>query len=261
MAGVVGKSIKPIKGLTAIVTGAASGLGRATAERLVFNGANVVIGDLPATDGEKVAKEIGAVFSPLDVTSEESAKSAVEMAASKFGRLDALVNCAGIVIGERVCHPKKGPHKLDAFERVIRVNTIGSFNMIRLAAAAMAKNEVDANNQRGCIVNTASIAAFDGQLGQTAYSASKGGIVGMTLPIARDLAQFGIRCNTIAPGIFGTPMMLGMKQEIQDSLTKLVPNPSRFGYPDECAHAIEFMIQNPYLNGEIIRLDGALRMT
>lgn len=263
MAGVVGKSIKPIKGLTAIVTGSASGLGRATAERLAFNGANVIIGDLASSDGAKVAQEIGGntVFAPLDVTSEENAKEVVDLAVSKFGKLDALVNCAGIAIAKKVINPKKSQvHSLKDFEQVIKVNTVGSFNMIRLSSEVMAKNDPDDNEQRGAIVNTASVAAFDGQQGQAAYSASKGGIVGMTLPIARDLAQFGIRCNTIAPGLFGTPMLLGLPDKVRTFLASLVPNPARLGNPDEYAHAIEFMLQNPYLNGEVIRLDGGLRM-
>jgi 3-hydroxyacyl-CoA dehydrogenase/3-hydroxy-2-methylbutyryl-CoA dehydrogenase len=263
MASMVGKSIRPIKGLTAIVTGSASGLGRATAERLAFNGANVVLGDLPSSDGAKVAGEIGnnAVFAPLDVTSEDNAKEVMDMTVAKFGRLDALINCAGIAIAKKVVNPKKGQvHSLKEFEQVIKVNAIGSFNMIRLSAELMCKNDPDADGQRGVVISTASVAAFDGQTGQAAYSASKGAIVGMTLPISRDLAQFGIRCVTIAPGLFGTPMLLGLPDKVRTFLASLVPNPSRLGNPDEYAHAIEFIIQNPYLNGEVIRLDGALRM-
>ena len=263
MASLVGKSIKQIKGLTAIVTGSASGLGRATVERLAFNGANVIIGDLPSSDGAKVAESIGAnaVFAPLDVTSEENAQEVIDMAVSKFGRLDVLVNCAGIAIAKKVLNPKKGQvHGLKDFEQVLKVNTLGSFNMIRLSANAMCKNDPDVNEQRGIVISTASVAAYDGQQGQAAYTASKGAIVAMTLPIARDLAQFGIRCCCIAPGLFGTPMLMGLPDKVKVYLAGLVPNPSRLGNPDEYAHAIEFMIQNPYFNGEVIRVDGALRM-
>ena len=249
-----------IKDNVFIVTGGASGLGGATTRMLAEHGGKVVIADVQADKGEALARELGAAarFVKCDVTNEADAQSAVD-AARSLGTLRGLVNCAGIAIGEKTVG-KDGPHALASFTRVITINLIGSFNMIRLAAAAMSKLDPTADGERGVLVNTASVAAFDGQIGQAAYSASKGGIVGMTLPIARDLSRSGIRCCTIAPGIFGTPMLLGMPQEVQDSLGKQVPFPSRLGRPDEYAALARHIIENVMLNGETIRLDGAIRL-
>ncbi|HEX7156946.1 MAG TPA: 3-hydroxyacyl-CoA dehydrogenase [Burkholderiaceae bacterium] len=243
-----------------IVTGGASGLGAATVRMITANGGQVVIADVQAAAGQALAKELGARtrFVVCDVTSENDARGAVA-AASALGPLRGLVNCAGIGVGEKTIG-KDGPHRLDVFERVIRVNLIGTFNMIRIAAEAMAKLDPNADGERGVVINTASIAAYDGQIGQAAYSASKGGVVGMTLPIARDLARSGIRCVTIAPGLFETPMMAGLPPEIQESLGRQVPFPSRLGRPAEYAQLAHAILGNPMLNGEVIRLDGALRM-
>jgi NAD(P)-dependent dehydrogenase (short-subunit alcohol dehydrogenase family) len=242
-----------------IVTGGASGLGGATSRTLAALGGKVVIADVQADKGEALAKELGnATFVRCDVTSEADGKAAVA-AALALGPLRGLVNCAGIAIGEKTVG-KDGPHRLDTFMRVINVNLIGTFNMIRLAADAMAKQDAVADGERGVLINTASVAAFDGQIGQAAYSASKGGIVGMTLPIARDLSRAGIRCMTIAPGIFETPMLLGMPPEVQESLGKMVPFPQRLGKPAEYAALVRHIIENVMLNGEVIRLDGAIRM-
>jgi len=249
-----------IKGNVFIVTGGASGLGGATTRLLAAQGGKVVIADVQADRGEALTKELGATtrFVKCDVSSEADGRAAVE-AALALGPLRGLVNCAGIAIGEKTVG-KEGPHALASFARVIGINLIGTFNMIRLAADAMAKQEATAEGERGVLVNTASVAAFDGQIGQCAYSASKGGVVGMTLPIARDLSRSGIRCMTIAPGLFATPMLLGMPQEVQDSLGKQVPFPSRLGKPDEYAALVRHIIENVMLNGETIRLDGAIRM-
>jgi NAD(P)-dependent dehydrogenase (short-subunit alcohol dehydrogenase family) len=249
-----------IKDNVFIVTGGASGLGGATTRLIAGHGGKVVIADVQADKGEALARELGtaARFVKCDVTSEADAQAAVDAACS-LGTLRGLVNCAGIAIGEKTVG-KDGPHALASFARVITINLIGSFNMIRLAAAAMSKLDPTADGERGVLVNTASVAAFDGQIGQAAYSASKGGIVGMTLPIARDLSRSGIRCCTIAPGIFGTPMLLGMPQEVQDSLGKQVPFPSRLGKPEEYAALARHIIENVMLNGETIRLDGAIRL-
>jgi NAD(P)-dependent dehydrogenase (short-subunit alcohol dehydrogenase family) len=242
-----------------IVTGGASGLGSATSRMLAAQGGKVVIADVQSDKGEALAKELGdATFVKCDVTSEADGKAAVA-AALALGPLRGLVNCAGIAIGEKTVG-KDGPHRLDTFAKVINVNLVGSFNMIRLAADAMAKLEATADGERGVLINTASVAAFDGQIGQAAYSASKGGIVGMTLPIARDLSRAGIRCMTIAPGIFETPMLLGMPREVQESLGKMVPFPQRLGKPAEYAALVRHIIENMMLNGEVIRLDGAIRM-
>jgi len=244
-----------------LVTGGASGLGAAVARLLVGRGARVVIADMNATAGEALAAELGggARFVATNVADEASAKAAVAHAISAFGSLQGLVNCAGIVHAEKTVG-KEGAHALDAFRRVIDVNLVGTFNMIRLAAEAMAANEPNAAGERGVIVNTASVAAFDGQMGQVAYAASKAGIAGMTLPIARDLARSGIRVMTIAPGIFETPMMAGMAADVQEALGKMVPFPSRLGKPEEFAMLVGQIVENPYLNGEVIRLDGAIRM-
>jgi NAD(P)-dependent dehydrogenase (short-subunit alcohol dehydrogenase family) len=243
-----------------IVTGGASGLGGGTSRLLAAAGGRIVIADVQADKGEALARELGAAarFVKCDVTSEADAQAVVD-AAGQLGTLRGLVNCAGIAIGEKTVG-KDGPHSLASFTRVITVNLIGTFNMIRVAATAMSKLEPTADGERGVVINTASVAAFDGQIGQVAYSASKGGVVGMTLPIARDLSRSGIRCCTIAPGIFGTPMLLGMPQEVQDSLGKQVPFPSRLGKPEEYAALARHIIENVMLNGETIRLDGAIRM-
>jgi NAD(P)-dependent dehydrogenase (short-subunit alcohol dehydrogenase family) len=243
-----------------IVTGGASGLGGGTSRLLAASGGKVVIADVQADKGEALARELGASarFVKCDVTSEADAQAVVD-AAGQLGTLRGLVNCAGIAIGEKTVG-KDGPHSLASFTRVITINLIGTFNMIRVAATAMSKLEPTADGERGVVINTASVAAFDGQIGQVAYSASKGGVVGMTLPIARDLSRSGIRCCTIAPGIFGTPMLLGMPQEVQDSLGKQVPFPSRLGKPEEYAALARHIIENVMLNGETIRLDGAIRM-
>ena len=248
-----------IRNSTFIVTGGASGLGAATVEMLVANGGNAVIADLKG--GDALAAKLGkqTVWQPTDVTSEEQAKTCVARALEAFGGLHGLINCAGIAVGEKTVG-KEGPHSLSAFTRVITVNLIGTFNMIRLAAEAMSKQNPNAAGERGVIVNTASVAAFDGQIGQAAYSASKGGVVGMTLPVARDLSRSGIRVVTIAPGIFETPMLLGMPQDVQDSLGKQVPFPSRLGKPAEYAALVRHIAENVMLNGETIRLDGAIRM-
>ncbi len=249
-----------IKDNVFIVTGGASGLGGGTSRLLAANGAKVVIADVQADKGEALARELGgnARFVKCDVTSEADAQAVVN-AAQQFGTLRGLVNCAGIAIGEKTVG-KDGPHALASFTRVITINLIGSFNMIRMAATAMSKLEPTADGERGVLINTASVAAFDGQIGQAAYSASKGGVVGMTLPIARDLSRSGIRVCTIAPGIFATPMLLGMPQEVQDSLGKQVPFPSRLGKPEEYAALAKHIIENVMLNGETIRLDGAIRL-
>ncbi|WP_046117457.1 3-hydroxyacyl-CoA dehydrogenase [Ensifer aridi] len=244
-----------------LVTGGGSGLGAAVARMFVVEGANVVIADINAEAGSGMAGELGARvrYVRTDVTSEAEGAAAVDAAIESFGHLDGLVNCAGIAPGEKVLG-RDGPHGLESFSKAIAINLIGTFNMIRLAAAAIATQESDAEGARGVIVNTASIAAFDGQIGQAAYAASKGGVVAMTLPIARELARHGIRVVSIAPGIFETPMMAGMPQEVQDSLGKSVPFPPRLGRPAEYAALVKHICENDMLNGEIIRLDGALRM-
>ena len=242
-----------------LVTGGASGLGAATAQMAAAGGAKVVIADLQAEAGEKLAKDIGGKYCRCDVSSEADAKAAVEAAVKSFGGLHVLVNCAGIAIAARTIG-KDAPHDLASFSKVIAINLIGTFNMIRIAADAMAKAGPNAAGERGVIINTASVAAFDGQIGQAAYSASKGGVVGMTLPIARDLSRNGIRVVTIAPGLFLTPMMQGLPKEAQESLGKQVPFPPRLGKPEEYAALAKHIVENEMLNGETIRLDGAIRM-
>jgi len=249
-----------LKSSTFIVTGGASGLGAATARVIAEAGGNVVIADVNVDAGNALAKELGqARFIKTDVTSEADGKAAVALALKEFGGLQGLVNCAGIGVAEKTLG-REGPHALATFTRVVTINLIGTFNMIRLAGDAMSKGQPNAGGERGVIINTASVAAYDGQIGQAAYSASKGGIVGMTLPIARDLARSGIRVMTIAPGIFLTPMLLGLPKEAQDSLGKMVPFPPRLGQPFEFAALARHIIENEMLNGEVIRLDGAIRM-
>ncbi len=250
-----------IHGKTFVVTGGGSGLGAAVAGMLAGEGANVVIADVNADAGAAIVGELGAsaAFIRTDVTQEKDGQAAVDLALERFGHLNGLVNCAGVAPGEKVIG-RNGLHRLDSFSRTIGINLIGTFNMIRLAAAAIAKEDPDVEGERGVIVNTASVAAFDGQIGQAAYAASKGGVAAMTLPIARELARSGIRVVAIAPGIFETPMMAGMPQEVQDSLSKSVPFPQRFGKPVEFAALVRHICENVMLNGEVIRLDGALRM-
>ncbi|HTW78958.1 MAG TPA: 3-hydroxyacyl-CoA dehydrogenase [Terracidiphilus sp.] len=250
-----------IKDHVFLVTGAASGLGAAVARMVTGNGGRVVIADLNHEAGRALAGELGdgARFAATDVTSEADGKAAVALALAEFGHLHALVNCAGIAPGEKVLG-REGPHRLESFARAVNINLVGTFNMIRLAAEAMAREAPGADGERGVIVNTASIAAFDGQIGQAAYAASKGGVVGLTLPIARELARAGIRVVTIAPGVFETPMVAGFSAEVQEALGKSVPFPPRLGRPDEYAALVKHVCENTMLNGETIRLDGALRM-
>ena len=250
-----------IKDSVFIITGGASGLGAGTARMLVAQGGKVILADLNEAAGKALAVELGsnARFVTTNVADEASAKACVAAAVAAFGGLHGLVNCAGIATAEKVLG-KNGPHALDTFAKTITVNLVGSFNMIRLASEAMSTATPNAAGERGVIVSTASVAAYDGQIGQAAYAASKGGIVGMTLPVARELARFGIRVMTIAPGIFETPMLLGMPQEVQDALGKMVPFPSRLGKPAEYAALVRHIVENEMLNGEVIRLDGAIRM-
>ncbi|XP_039764084.1 3-hydroxyacyl-CoA dehydrogenase type-2 [Pararge aegeria] len=252
-----------LKGLVGLVTGGASGLGRATTEQLLKQGGSVVICDLPNSKGQELAKQLGknVAFAPLDVTSEGDVKNALQTTVDKFGRLDVVVNCAGVATATRTYNFKKNqPFDLKSFQKTIEVNLIGTFNVIRLAVGLIGKNAPDADGQRGVIINTASIAAFDGQIGQAAYSASKAGVVGMTLPIARDLSKQGIRVVTIAPGLFRTPMLEQLPETAIRDLEATVPFPSRLGRPDEFALLVQSIIQNPMLNGETIRIDGSLRM-
>ncbi|WP_171174152.1 3-hydroxyacyl-CoA dehydrogenase [Ruegeria sp. HKCCD8929] len=244
---------------SAVITGGASGLGEATARHFAEKGAQVTILDRDAERGQQVATEIGGHFAQTDVTDEASVAAAIAQATDKMGKITACVNCAGIAYGIKTVG-KDGPHPLDAFQRTIDINLVGTFNVSRLAAAEMAKNEPEPDGARGVIVNTASIAAFDGQKGQAAYAASKGGVVGMTLPMARDLASTGIRVMTIAPGIFMTPMLAGLPEEVQQQLAADVPNPARLGDPREYGRLAGFIVEMGYLNGEVIRIDGALRM-
>jgi len=246
-------------GQTAIVTGGGSGLGEATARALAARGARVAVFDVGLERAARVAAEIGGVAVACDVSSADGGTAAFAEAADKLGHARILVNCAGIAIGVKTVG-KDGPHPLDQFRKVIEVNLVGTFNMIRLFADRASGLEALEGGERGVIVNTASVAAFDGQIGQAAYSASKGGVVGMTLPVARDLARSGIRVCTIAPGIFKTPMMAGMPQEVQDSLGAAVPFPPRLGEPAEYAALALHVVDNQMLNGETIRLDGAIRM-
>ena len=250
-----------IQGKAFIVTGGASGLGRAVVEAVVAAGGKAVILDVNAETGQAAEQALGAHvrFAQADVTSEEQVKAAVDLAVSAFGGLHGVINAAGIGPAAKVLG-KNGPHPLDLFEKTIRINLVGTFNVIRLAAAVMAQNTPDASGERGVIINTASIAAFDGQIGQPAYAASKGGIVGLTLPVAREFASLGIRVVTIAPGIFDTPLLAALPEAARVSLGQQVPFPSRLGQPREYAALAKHIIENEMLNGEVIRLDGALRM-
>ncbi len=247
-----------ISGKVFIVTGGASGLGEGTARMLAEHGGKVLVADLQADKGEALARELGGAFVKCDVSQEDDANAAVAQAVS-LGKLVGLINCAGIAPAVKTVG-KDGAHSLAVFAKVVNVNLVGSFNMIRLAAAAMSKNDPEPTGERGVLISTASVAAFDGQIGQAAYSASKGGVVGMTLPIARDLARSGIRNMTIAPGIFGTPMLFSMPKEVQDALAASVPFPSRLGTPADYAKLVHQIITNDMLNGEVIRLDGAIRL-
>lgn len=246
---------------TFLVSGGGSGLGAATARRLVADGANVVIVDINDNAGKSVAADQGsrALYVPTDVTEEESVQAAIDSAVNQFGSLHGAISCAGVASAEKTVG-RKGVHGLASFQRVVEINLIGTFNVVRLAAEAMARNDPNGEGERGIIVNTASVAAYDGQIGQAAYAASKGGITSMTLPIARDLASLGIRVMTIAPGIFDTPLLAGLPEKARQSLGQQVPFPSRLGHPDEFASLVAHIIENPMLNGEVIRLDGAIRM-
>jgi len=250
-----------VKGSSFVVTGGASGLGAATARMLVGQGGRVLLADMNDNDGRALADTLGgsARFVRTNVADEASSTAAVAAALEAFGSIHGLVNCAGIVLGERVLG-KDGPHALASFARIVNVNLVGSFNMTRLAAEAMSRNPPNAGGERGVVVYTASVAAFDGQIGQAGYSASKAGLVGMTLPIARELARHGIRVMTIAPGIFETPMMASLAPEVQEALGKMVPFPPRLGRADEFASLVGEILRNQMLNGEVIRLDGAIRM-
>jgi len=250
-----------IKDSVFIVTGGASGLGAGTARLLAAQGGKVMIADLNRVAGEALAAELGANarFVATNVADEASAQACLAATLEAFGAVHGLVGCAGIVMGEKTVG-KEGAHVLSSFKRVIDVNLVGTFNMIRLAAEAMGRNAPNAEGERGVIVSTASVSAYDGQIGQAAYSASKAGVAGMTLPIARDLARMGIRVMAIAPGICETPMMAGMSEEVRDALGKMVPFPPRMGRPSEFASLVAEIVRNPYLNGEVIRLDGAIRM-
>ena len=250
-----------ISGKTFFISGGGSGLGAATAKAIAGAGGNVVLGDINGDAGKKTQEDIGAAarFVQTDITDEAQVKEALQFTLDTFGRLDGIVNCAGIAIAAKTVG-KHGPHALDAFQKVININLVGTFNVIRLAAAIMAENEPDSDGERGVIINTASVAAYDGQVGQAAYSASKGGIVGMTLPIARDLSRNGIRVMTIAPGIFDTPLLAGLPEKARISLGEQVPFPSRLGNPSEFGQLAKHIIENKMLNGEVIRLDGAIRM-
>jgi NAD(P)-dependent dehydrogenase (short-subunit alcohol dehydrogenase family) len=247
-----------IQGNVFIITGGASGLGAATVRMIAENQGKVVLADVQVEAGEKLAAELGGKFVRCDVTSEADGKAVVD-AALALGSLHGLVNCAGVAPAVKTVG-KDGPHSLEVFQRTVNINLVGTFNMSRLAADAMAKSEANEHGERGVIINTASVAAYDGQIGQVAYASSKAAVAGMTLPMARDLSRNGIRVMTIAPGIFETPMLLGMPQEVQDALGRMVPFPPRLGKPQEYAHLARSIIENVMLNGETIRLDGAIRM-
>jgi len=253
-----------LKNVVGIVTGGASGLGKATVERFVREGAKIALLDLPTSEGKSVADAIGkdkCCFVPCDITKADDVNNALQETKDKFGKLNALVNCAGIGVAYKTYNfNKKQAHTLEDFTKVQMVNIVGTFNVTRLAVGLIGENEPDTDGQRGVVINTASVAAFDGQMGQVAYSASKGAIVGMTLPMARDLATQGIRVVTIAPGLFDTPLLASLPEKVRVFLSKTVPNPSRLGYPEEYAQMAQSIVENHMLNGETIRLDGALRM-
>uniref|UniRef100_A0A069DY28 3-hydroxyacyl-CoA dehydrogenase type-2 n=1 Tax=Panstrongylus megistus TaxID=65343 RepID=A0A069DY28_9HEMI len=252
-----------LKNTVSLITGGASGLGKACVERFIQQGGKVVLCDLPTSSGAEVAKNIGhsVEFAATDVTSEKDVENAISLAKDKFGKLDHVINCAGVGVAYKTYNFNKNlPHKLEDFTKVIMVNTVGTFNVIRLGAGLIGQNQPNENGTRGVIINTASIAAYDGQMGQAAYSASKGAIVGMTLPIARDLASQGIRICTIAPGLFDTPLLSSLPEKVKQFLSKSIPHPQRLGHPNEFAMLAQSIIENPLLNGEVIRLDGALRM-
>uniref|UniRef100_T1IYZ4 3-hydroxyacyl-CoA dehydrogenase type-2 n=1 Tax=Strigamia maritima TaxID=126957 RepID=T1IYZ4_STRMM len=255
--------IKSVTGSVALVTGAASGLGLAVVQRLSAKGAKIVMVDLPSSKGEQVAKQFkhDVIFAPADVTNENDVNSALNEAISKFGRIDAVVNCAGIGVACKTYDFKrKVPHSLADYENVLHVNTTGTFNVTRLAAGLLGNNPPNSDGQRGVIVNTASVAAFDGQKGHTAYAASNGGVVAMTLPFARDLASQGIRCCTIAAGLFESPLIKGLPKNAMDHLVSMAQLPKRVGSAEEFAHLVQFIIENPFINGETIRVDAAMRM-
>jgi 3-hydroxyacyl-CoA dehydrogenase/3-hydroxy-2-methylbutyryl-CoA dehydrogenase len=251
-----------IQGKVAVITGGASGLGLATAEALVAKGGKVAILDRDAERGPKAAADLGAnaMFVQGDVTSADSIAAAVKAVVEKFGAIHICVNCAGVGSAMKTVGRENVPHDLGVFETVLKINLIGTFNVLRLCAAAMANNAPGVDNERGVIVNTASVAAFDGQIGQVAYAASKGGVVGMTLPIARDLGPLGIRCNTIAPGIFNTPLMNAAPDKVKQPLIEMTQFPKRLGIPSEYAALVVHMVENTFFNGETVRLDGAIRM-
>lgn len=251
-----------VAGKVAIISGGASGLGEGAARRLVAHGANVVLFDLNETRGIALSQELGdtAAFFKTDITSSEQVQAAVDFTVKKFSKIDVIINCAGIASAMKICS-KKGPHDYDYFRKVVDVNLIGPFNVMRLALVTMLNNDLNDEGGKGVIVNTASIAAYEGQIGQVAYSASKGGLVALTLPAARDLAADGIRVCAITPGIFETPMLLELSDKVRDSLAKTTPFPSRLGTPDEFAKLVQQIIENPMINGETIRIDGAIRMS
>lgn len=248
--------------VSAVVTGGASGLGEATVREIVKQGGKATILDVQVEKGQGLAEELkGSVtFVETDVTDETSVTQALDQAVSTYGSINTVVNCAGIGNAEKTYSKSRGPHKLENFGKVLEVNLLGSFNVARLAAEKMSQNEANEEGERGVIINTASVAAFEGQIGQVAYSASKGGIVGMTLPLARDLSSFGIRVLTIAPGLVDTPLFAGLPEKARESLGKMAPFPQRLGYPKEYAMLAKSLIENPLMNGEVIRLDGAIRM-
>lgn len=251
-----------IKQSVAVITGGASGLGRATAEALVARGGKVMIVDRDKARGEEAAAELGelAAFVETDVTKEDSVKAAIEATQAQFGTIHVCINCAGVGSAMKTVGRDNVPHDLGVFQTVLAINLIGTFNVLRLAAVAMADNQPGEDGERGVIINTASVAAFDGQVGQVAYAASKAGLVGMTLPVSRDLAQLGVRCNTIAPGIFNTPLMNAAPDKVKEPLIAMTQFPKRLGHPPEYAALVCHMIENSFLNGETIRLDGAIRM-
>ncbi|MFM0097176.1 SDR family NAD(P)-dependent oxidoreductase [Paraburkholderia nemoris] len=250
-----------IKDSVFLISGGASGLGAATAKMIVENGGKVVLADMNRDVGIALASEFGpsALFVATDVTDENACQSAIDMTVAHFGALHGLVCCAGVAPGERVLG-KEGPHAIQSFARALEINVVGTFNLVRLASVVMSQSEPNSDGERGAIIMTASVAAYDGQIGQAAYSASKAAVVGMTLPIARELARYGVRVMTVAPGLFETPMLLGLPSQVQESLGRTVPFPSRLGRPAEFALLVKSICENPMLNGEVIRLDGALRM-